>query len=290
MAIDEAPDSETEQAEHPSPDSSAPKKKRGLGHIADPPDDRDYRATSLFGAPRNLSGEASLEQWVHTICDQLDSSSCVANAVANAIDIRLRKMGLIAPFPSRLAIYAMARVFGRFSEKDPLTDGGSMPRLAFKTLRDIGVIDEAKWPFDLKMVNKELPWDVLQQASAFRLSSWWRIVPSGLARTVEMAHAIDQGYPVPFATLVDGTFMGWEPSEENHNCLDPMPFYDASKAVGGHMLLAIGYTTLPDGRRRFKILNSWGPGWGNNGYFFADEEWLAQDVVSDCYVVQVGAV
>lgn len=42
----------------------------------------------------------------------------------------------------------------------------------------------------------------------------------------------------------------------------PMPTAN-SEFLGGHAVVVIGYN---DATQRFKFRNSWGTGWGNNGY------------------------
>ncbi len=42
--------------------------------------------------------------------------------------------------------------------------------------------------------------------------------------------------------------------------------------VGNHAAVAVGYD---DGKKRVTILNSWGPHWGDNGYFYMPYEFIA---------------
>ena len=42
---------------------------------------------------------------------------------------------------------------------------------------------------------------------------------------------------------------------------NPLP---GEENLGGHALCVIGYD---DQAKRFEIINSWGTGWGNNGFF-----------------------
>lgn len=267
--------------------------KFGLGHITDTPDDRDFVASALLGAPRNVRGEASLEEFVRRVRDQSATSSCVGHGIASAVDIRLRKMGFDAPEPNPMVVYKLARILARSSDKESLVDAGSMARYAFKGLRDVGVVSEELLPFDPATVNDELPWDIYQQASVFRVQAWWRIKQSGLSRPEMMAHALDQGYPVPFAMRVDDAFMGYSPristgalAKKFEVAIAP---FDRTKEVGGHMICAVAYTTLGNGKKRFMVLNSWSQDWGWWGYFFVDEDDLAVDTVSDAHVVQVGS-
>lgn len=252
----------------------------GTGHLKDPADARDWRANGLLGAARNLPGEASLEPFVRAVRDQGTASSCVGNAIAQACDVRLARLGLAyAPPTSALAIYTMARALARTDGKEVLADEGSYARLAFKAARDNGLVPEERWPHDFARINDELPWDVLQQASAFRVASWYRVGASGASRAHEVCNAIAQGWPVVLAAQVDTPFM-------DHAGRGKVPAYDPAKAAGGHMLCLVGYGT--DGPSKvFRGVNSWGEGWGDKGLFWAGEEWLAADTIDDVYIVQV---
>lgn len=257
-----------------------PKVEHGTGWVEDTVDERDYRASTLFGAPFNLPGEASLEKYVRRVRDQGSLSSCVGMAAATAIDVRLRRMGFTSPEPSPLVIYTTARALARSDSSEELFDVGSYPRLAMKGIREIGIVAESKWPLDPSKVNSDLPWDVLQSSSTFRIQAWYRITPSGMGRVAEICNALKQGYPVIFGAAVDYAFIG-------HTGKGLVPMFDPSKGVGGHMMCIVGYTTR-DARTVFRCVNSWGEGWGDHGFYNADDIWMAAETAGDFYVIQVG--
>lgn len=256
-----------------------PKRKFGRGHLLDTPDERDWQANGLLGAPRNLPGEASLEPFVKRVLDQGSSESCVGHAIAQAADIRLGKLGFESPPVSPLAIYTLARELARAKSSEPLEDAGSYARLAFKGARDFGLVSEDKWPLDMEHVNDDLPWDVLQAGSAFKVASWYRIASRGIGRVHDICNAIAQGWPVVFAVDVDQSFLDFVGKGR-------VPAYDPKQGVGGHMLCLVGYAT--DGPEKvFRVVNSWGESWGDHGFFWADQAWIAADTINDVYVTQV---
>lgn len=257
----------------------AAKAGHGLGHVKDEPDERDYKARAMLGAPRGLPPEATLEHHVRSIKDQGSTSSCVGHAIGTACDTRLRRLGLVSPEPSRVAIYSAARAYGRLDKGSAFTDDGCYPRHAMKGIRDFGVPAETTWPFDASKINEELPWDVHQAASAFRITQWYRIDSVGHARVEDICNAIAQGYPVVFGMGVDDNFMNWDGK-------GVVPFLDAEKNLGGHMMCLVGYTT-DNSERVFRGVNSWGIGWGNKGMFWAHEGSMKDPTAGDFYVVQV---
>lgn len=261
------------------PTSIVPKGKFGTGHIKDAPDERDYKARVMLGAPRNLPPEASLEQHLRGIRDQGQTSSCVGHAIGTAADTRLRKLGFMnTPDPSRVAIYTFARAMGRSSGSKKLVDDGSQPRLAMKGIREWGTPSEKDWPIDQATINDELPWDVMQKASAFRISQWHRIDSLGHGRVEDICNAIAQGYPVVFGVDVDDNFM-------NYSGKGAVAAPDPSNSYGGHMMCLVGYTT-ENSERIFRGVNSWGTGWGDGGLYWAHEGFIKDVTAGDFYVIQ----
>lgn len=252
---------------------------RGFGHVPDLPDDRDFKARALFGARKGVPPEASLENCVSIIVDQENTSSCVGQAIGGAVDTRLRRLGRWdAPLVSRQAIYTFARALDRGTKTEPLADVGSMARLAMKGMKTWGVPTAHRWPFDPSKINDDLPWDVMQEASAYTLEAWWRIDSGGKERIEDICQALAAGYPVVFAVDVDTAFL-------DHKGAKPFGALDPTKSVGGHMLYAVGYKTV-NGERLIRCVNSWGTGWGDAGFFWVREVFFARAM--DLYVIQIG--
>lgn len=253
---------------------------RGLGWKADPRDVRDYSARALFGARRGLPGAASLEGYVSAVRDQLTTSSCVGQAIARAVDTRLRAIGITTTYPSALAAYSFARALGRLSPSEALTDDGSQPRLAMKGIRDWGLPPETKWPFDEAHVNDELPLDVMQSASGFKLAAWHRVDTIGRERVLDVCQAISNKYPVVLGVDADRALMTYTKGQVLTTPVE-------SEVVGGHMLCLVGYRTTSSGQMQLRGVNSWGTGWGERGFFWADETWLTAPGTGDIYVLVV---
>ncbi|MEE2645459.1 MAG: C1 family peptidase, partial [Myxococcota bacterium] len=93
----------------------------------------------------------------------------------------------------------------------------------------------------------------------------------GLDGLVELLH---QGYAVPFASPLSGNW------EKNNGFISLGDFEGSGDTVhaGGHAYLIVGYKKLPDmpeeGGACFWVKNSWGPGWGINGYACMTVAWM----------------
>lgn len=64
-----------------------------------------------------------------------------------------------------------------------------------------------------------------------------------------------QGRVVPCGTLLDEAFMNWTPQQQ--------PWSFTGPHNGGHAMCIVGYD---DSKQAFKVRNSWGPEWGDNGH------------------------
>lgn len=92
----------------------------------------------------------------------------------------------------------------------------------------------------------------------------------------EIIAQLEAGFPVPFASPLSDNFF------QNDGLItlaDAGPAGDAMHA-GGHAYLLVGYRKLPsmadEGGMCFIIKNSWGTGWGVNGFACATLAWLQE--------------
>jgi C1A family cysteine protease len=75
-----------------------------------------------------------------------------------------------------------------------------------------------------------------------------------------MKGCLAEGFPFVFGFTVYDSF---ESQDVAKTGVVPMPSPDES-VLGGHAVVAVGYD---DADERFRVRNSWGTGWGQEGYF-----------------------
>jgi hypothetical protein len=248
----------------------------GTGYKKDTPDDRDRPAHAMLGAAVRLPAEClGLRAKIRRIKNQQTTESCVGQALCTAVDTRLRFLGFDLPEPSSLGAYVVARKVGG---ETILDDQGCSPRDAMKGARDIGLPDEAAWPFDPALVNVEPPRDVLENATRHLLLQWYRIYQTGASLADEIANAVSKNYPVIFGLELDAAFFDYAGGT--------IAAMNADKR-GGHMLCCLGYRTDADGKRAFLVVNSWDESWGENGCCWISEDVFATDRVSDPHAIEV---
>jgi C1A family cysteine protease len=58
------------------------------------------------------------------------------------------------------------------------------------------------------------------------------------------------------------------------------------RTLGGHAVVAVGYKTIR-GQLYFECRNSWGPGWGDHGYFWLPAAYVtSSSLASDFWVIE----
>jgi len=263
------------------------RKTSRYGWKPDLPDGRDH----LFSAPAialaALPPSADLRGQCPPVYDQEKIGSCTANAIGAAFEFELKKQGLTDFMPSRLFIYYNERAM----EGHIATDSGAQIRDGMKSVATLGVCAETEWPYDGTPTAVDggpfPPGDpageqpnetCYKDALANRATSYSRVTQD----PDQMRGCLAAGYPFVFGFTVYEKF---ESEEVKQTGVVPMPA-PGEKVLGGHAVLAVGYD---DASQRFIVRNSWGPGWGQAGYFTMPYAYLGATarLASDFWTVHI---
>ena len=245
----------TDDSAGTAPDTPAAPAARTIsryGWVRDLPDARDL----IYAAPRPtvaaLPAKVDLTSQFGAVYDQGQLGSCTGNALAGAFEFDLRKQSLPEFIPSRLFIYYNERrIEGTVS-----SDSGSQIRDGVKTIVRQGVCPETAWPYDISKFANKPPAACYTDALTHQATSYQRV-----PRTLEqMKGCLAEGFPFVFGFTVYDSF---ESQDVAKTGVVPMPSPDES-VLGGHAVVAVGYD---DADERFRVRNSWGTGWGQEGYF-----------------------
>ena len=99
---------------------------------------------------------------------------------------------------------------------------------------------------------------------------------SRVARSLnQMKGCLASGFPFVFGFSVYDSF---ETDEVTQTGVVNMPDLANEHLLGGHAVLAVGYD---DASQRFIVRNSWGPDWGQRGYFTMPYIYLMTPDLSD---------
>lgn len=238
---------------------------------------------ALLGARVRVAAEASLEQYMLGIFDQIIFSDCVGWAFAQSIATRCAAAGTPIPLPAPGAIYTHARAAERAQRgvaptAEKLIDNGCMPQLAVLGMQTFGVPSNDRWPLDATTINAEPSAMQLEYASQFLLTGYYRIDSEGDARLDDIRHAIASGFPVAFGTQVDQAF-------EDYTGKDALGAPDDASLLGGHMMHVIAY--FADGT--FLIVNQWGKSWGQMGMARVKPSFFTNPNMGDLVVITCSA-
>lgn len=222
------------------------------GWIPDIPDQRDR----LYAAPLNmlatLPPSVDLRNQCPPVYDQGNLGSCTANGIGAAVQFDRKKENFSPDFvPSRLFIYYNERVI----EHTVHTDAGAMIRDGIKSVAKQGVCPEDRWPYDISKFADKPDASCYEEARKYKAVEYNRI----LQTLNQMKGCLASGFPFVFGFTVYDSFE--DPSVAQSGVV-PMP-KPQEQVLGGHCMMVVGYD---DAQQRFLVRNSWGTGWGMQGY------------------------
>ncbi len=242
------------------------------GWIPDLPDARDrvYQLPKKLGT---LPPSADLRPGCPAVYDQGDLGSCTANAIGAAIEFDQIKQNLTPFTPSRLFIYYNERAL----EGTIDTDSGAQIRDGIKTVASQGACPETMWPYVEESFASRPPAPCYKYARLHPAVQYERVAQD----VGQLKACLAAGYPFVFGFTVYESF---ESGAVAKSGIVPMPA-QPEIALGGHAVMAVGYD---DGVERFLVRNSWGSGWGVEGYFTMPYEYLTNgDLADDFWVIRV---
>lgn len=260
-----------------------------------PGEEPDWRFTEKLRPKLAAIWPGDVDLSEHTTeTNQYGAGSCVGNATADSVEVLNSIEGLPKVQLSRLFIYSLCRTLmdtdldGR---ADLDKDDGTYIRLAFDVLSRFGVCREdipksqGGWPYDIDWSTRK-PKDLhispslkaMRAATGHRIHSYYRIDESGGARIDAILEALRGNHPVVFGTQVNRAFT----QLQNAGPVGP----PSGDTVGGHAMMLCGY----DRTKGFLMHNSWGKGWGEDGFAYLTEDYLAWDHTWDIWVPTKGTM
>jgi C1A family cysteine protease len=224
----------------------------GYGWLPQLPDLRDARlsipATTALPSEVDLSSQPDMPP----VYDQGQLNSCTANALAAAVDFDNHLQTKEFLNPCRLWIWYQERLM----EGHPGENVGAMIRDGAKVVANLGVCPETDWPYDPATFAQAPQQKDYTDALKDRVLTY-ATVPQDLW---SLKSVLAGGRPVVFGFTVYSAFESQQVADTGIVTM-PSP---GDKVVGGHAVVLVGYNDAVD---RFRVRNSWGAGWGQNGYF-----------------------
>jgi C1A family cysteine protease len=138
-----------------------------------------------------------------------------------------------------------------------------------KVLQQIGTTPEEVWPYVIANFALEPVPLAMASATQYRVGGI-----KSLDGLKEIKAEIDKQNPVVFAMTV------YESFARPVNGVIPVPDTSSEKILGGHALECVGYD---DGKDVLIMKNSWGPDWGDKGYFYLPYKIFQLGIVRDAW-------
>ena len=250
------------------------------GWIPDLSDQRDLIYIVPVEVAQALPSAVDLRPLCPPVYDQGSLGSCTANAIAAAIAFEQRKLDAPQRFtPSRLFIYYNERALQGTVSADtgaPLRDG-------MKTVNHVGVCPEdqpeevANWPYNPAQFTSRPPEDCYAAARHVRALRYQRLDHAVHA----LKGCLAEGFPFVFGITVYESFEGPQVKQTGMVTLPAA----GERLIGGHAVMAVGYD---DTRDTLTVRNSWGPNWGDQGYFYLPYDYVfARGLARDFWTIRL---
>jgi C1A family cysteine protease len=153
-------------------------------------------------------------------------------------------------------------------------DSGATIKEGLKIIHKLGTCKENLCKYDVSKYTKK------PSASAYENAKFHKIAKYFSVNTTvnEFKTALSLGYPIVFGFMVKSSF-------ENVDNTGILKYDPAEPENGGHAVLCCGYNDDINGIGYIKVMNSWGPNWGDNGYFYMPYEYLESGLCSDAWII-----
>ena len=273
-------------------------RRHGMGWLPDPPDIRDktlddadvVQIIERTGAMK-LTGQDSptqvdLRQWCPPVENQGQIGSCTANAGVGLLEYYQRRAFGKHIDGSRMFLYKATRNYLQLTG-----DTGAWLRSTIGTMRLFGVCPERFWPYSEADFDEEPTAFCYAFAKNYEALRYYRLDPRGIggARVLENVRTqLAANLPSMFGFTVYASIQGAGDSGEI-----PMPA-PGEDTVGGHAVVAVGYDDAKEisnsgggspTQGALLIRNSWGEGWGENGYGWLPYAYVTEHLAVDFWVL-----
>jgi C1A family cysteine protease len=237
--------------------------------------------TALTASSVPLGAEAALPPSVDlragwwAVGDQEQSGSCVGWASTDGLArYHFVKSGRIAQ-SDKLSVrftWMASKEFDEFDERpgSMIEAAGTSLKSAMDVLRKYGAVGDATLPMKLsKYMYLGDEKVFFAMAAKNKVASYFNL----RKKASDWRNWLAKNGPILAGLTVDETF---HKAASTAGVLDS---YRSSTASGGHAITIVGYR--PDGR--FIIRNSWGKAWGDKGYAYASEGYIAAGFFDESY-------
>jgi C1A family cysteine protease len=265
-----------------------------LGWLPDYPDLRDFtpetdqirgvfeKAKSrVVRPPKALPANVDLRAWCPPVENQGSIGSCTAQAGVGLVEYYERRAFGKHLDASRLFLYKTTRNLLHWTG-----DTGAFLRTTMKAMVLFGVPPEEYWPYHPGDFDDEPTAFCYAFAQSYQTIQYYRFDPPGVSAS-ELLNRIktylSSGYASMFGFTVYDSIS--EAADNEGKIPFPKP---GDRVIGGHAVDAVGYDDqmkIGDITGAFLIRNSWGTGWGDDGYGWLPYAYVEEGLAIDWWTV-----
>jgi C1A family cysteine protease len=232
-------------------------------------------ASAIAAPPAAIPASVDLRASWWDIGDQGSTGSCVGwastDGVARYHFVMAKRLGKKDRLSPRFT-WMGSKETDEFSNRPQtmIEEAGTSLKAAMDILRKYGAVPEALLPFKLNQLLYSGPEQTFYATAATRRFAAYFNLRKDFAKWRKWLAT--QG-PILVALGVDET---WDKATTTQGKLDT---FKPNTVRGGHAVACVGYTA----DKRFIIRNSWGTGWGDNGFAYASEAYITAGFFDESY-------
>ena len=223
-------------------------------------------AASPYGAG-DLPRFKDLSDFLPPVGNQGRQSSCVGWAASYALKSFQEKI------ESKITmLFSPSFIYNQINNGQ---DGGARFIDALNLLSQIGAARYEDMPYNENDWISQPSEEIKEKAKPYRIDYWRQV---NIMDIKEVKNQVNAGYPVVIGTAVD---QGFQAGKRNGTS-DFVWRASQGNSLGGHAMLVVGFD---DSRNAFKVMNSWGTNWGNDGFCWLDYNYFTT-AVKEIYVAK----
>lgn len=240
---------------------------------------QDALAAGALAAPAALPASVDLRAAWWDVGDQGSTGSCVGwgstDGVARYMFVQASRLAQNQKLSPRFTWMASKETDQFITRPETMIEeAGTTLKAAVDILRKFGAVPEALLPFPITTAMYTGNENTFYATAAARKILSYFNLQQNMAnwKTWLAGHG-----PILVGLNVDAT---WDNATATHGLLDT---FQPNTARGGHAVALVGYRT--DGR--FIVRNSWGTTWGDKGFAYASQAYIAAAFYKESYGVTV---
>lgn len=256
--------------------SSTQNEKRSMGYIPSTPEQlaqiKSIKSSSQFSKITALPSKILFPE-LPTALNQGFKGSCIAYAIADACTLMNNETKTLADGKPNYNAYASGDyLYEKCRISKNSCQGGIYYIDALDVLKTEGTTTYSDMGLTL---CGTLPTKSQQNnAKKFRINDYYRLTSDTGKPTLEdIKRQLANGNPVIISIAIDNDFTS-----------SSIKLWDINNSVyaGGHAVVLTGYDNE---KQAFRLLNSWGSNWGENGYLWATYRKIEQAINEEVYVL-----